>query len=128
MSVAIITDSVADLPPQTARDLSITVVPLIISFGDETFRDGVDLDSDSFYQRLKAGGPFPRTSAPSPGDMTRAFDAAARRADNVLAITLSSRLSGTHSAALQGRDLSEAAGRVQVMDSRWAAMTEGATM
>ncbi len=125
MSVAIITDSVADLPPRTARDLEIAVVPLIISFGGETFRDGVDLDSDAFYRRLKGGGPFPRTSAPSPGDMTRAVDSAARRAGNVLVITLSARLSGTHSAALQGRDLSQAAHRVQVMDSRWAAMCEG---
>jgi DegV family protein with EDD domain len=122
---AIITDSVADIPPRTAKELDITVVPLVISFGEESFRDGVDLDSDAFYVRLKAAREFPRTSAPSPGDMARAMDEAAGRAEHVLVITLSTRLSGTYSAATQGRDLSAAADRIHVMDSGWAAMPEG---
>jgi uncharacterized protein len=122
---AIITDSVADIPPPLARELGITIVPLALAFGSDMYRDGVDLDSDGFYTRLRAGGEFPLTSAPSPAVFARAIDAAAAAADEVLVITLSSRLSGTYNAALQGRELAAAAPRVRIMDSGWAAMGQG---
>ena len=125
MALAVITDSVADLPPQLARELRITVVPLVVSFGGQSFRDGVDLDNDAFYARLRAGGATPLTSAPTPASFSEAMDAAAAEHDEVLVITLSARLSATHSAALQGRQLMKRSCRVEVVDSHWAAMAEG---
>ncbi len=52
MTVRIVTDSVADLPPQIVKELGITVIPLNVRFGEEVYRDGIDLTSEQFYQRL----------------------------------------------------------------------------
>lgn len=125
MSVKIVTDSVSDLPPDLVRDLGIAVVPLTLRFGDDSYRDGVDMSVDEFYQRLRASTVFPATSAPSPAAFAQAFDAATAGGGAALAITLSAKLSGTHSAALQGRSLAADAERVEVMDSGWAAIAEG---
>ena len=62
MTVAIITDSTADLPADLAAERGIRVIPLNVHFGTDVFRDGVDLDADSFYERLVAGDTFPTTS------------------------------------------------------------------
>jgi DegV family protein with EDD domain len=125
VSVGIVTDSVSDLPPSLVGELGITVVPLVVSIGAHTYRDGVDLASDAFYSELKASPAFPVTSAPSPSAFARACDTAAETADDVLVITLSSKLSGTFNAALQGRELMERTCRVEIIDSGWAALAEG---
>jgi DegV family protein with EDD domain len=125
VSLRIVTDSVSDLPPALVEELRITVVPLVVSIGERAYRDGVDLASDAFYAELKASLSFPITSAPSPSAFARAFDGAAEEADEVLAITLSSKLSGTFNAALQGKELMERSRRVEVVDSGWAALAEG---
>ncbi len=65
MSVRIVTDSTADLPPQVAHDLGISVVPLSVIFGDEVYREGIDIDHDLFYDKLINGKVLPTTSAPS---------------------------------------------------------------
>lgn len=125
MSLRIVTDSVSDIPPDLARDLGIAVVPLVLRFGDASYRDGVDMSVDEFYERLRATAEFPTTSAPSPAAFAQAFDAATAGGGEALAVTLSAKLSGTHNAALQGRSLATEAGRVEVMDSGWAAIAEG---
>jgi len=125
VSVRIVTDSVSDLPPPLAEELGITIVPLVVSIGEHTYRDGVDLASDAFYAELKASPAFPVTSAPSPSAFARAFDAAAETADEVLAITLSAKLSGTFHSALQGKELMERSCRLEIVDSGWAALAEG---
>ena len=63
--IKIVTDSAADIPPQIRAELGITVVPLYIRFGDETFKDGVTVSNDEFYRRL-AGEVYPNTIQPSP--------------------------------------------------------------
>ncbi len=125
MAVRIVTDSVADIPGDLARELGIAVVPLVLRFGDVSFRDGVDLDSDGFYAKLAASTGFPASSAPSPAAFAQAFDDALAAGDEVLAITLSAKLSGTHGAALQGRSLAADPSRVAVMDSGHAAIAQG---
>ncbi len=125
MPVRIVTDSVADIPRDLVRELGISVVPLVLRFGDASFRDGVDLDTDGFYAKLAASPDFPASSAPSPAAYARAFDAAMADGGDVLAITLSAKLSGTHAAALQGRSLAAAPARIEVMDSGQAAIAEG---
>ena len=125
MPVKIVTDSVADIPPAIAEELGIIVVPLVLRFGSETFRDGVDLTSDQFYEKLKTSADSPATSVPSPAAFAEAFQEAAATGSEVLAITLSSKLSGTYNSALQGKALAARAGRIEVMDSGWAAIAEG---
>ena len=76
-SVAIVTDSASDLPPEAAAAQGITVVPLVVSFGAESFRPNVDLTTDEFWERMTApDAPFPTTAAASPGDFLTAFEAA----------------------------------------------------
>ena len=79
--VAFVTDSASDLPPDVAAAQGITVVPLVVSFGPESFRPDVDLTTDQFWERMTApDAPFPTTAAASPGDFLTAFEAAVRRA------------------------------------------------
>ena len=125
MTVRIVTDSVADLPPEVVEELGLTVVPLIIRFGEEVFRDGIDLTADQFYEKLKASKLFPVTSVPAPAAFAEAYDKLAKEASGILAITLSSRFSAIYEVALQSIGLMKRKRRVEVFDSRWATMAEG---
>lgn len=125
MTVRIITDSVADLPPQLVKNLKITVIPIIVRFGTETFRDGIDLTADQFYQRLQQSKVLPITSVPSPGHFAEAYNNLAEETDEIFVIMLSSRLSGTYEAALESISLMKRKCRVEVYDSRWATMAQG---
>ena len=94
--VAFVTDSASDLPPDVAAAQGITVVPLVVSFGPESFRPDVDLTTDAFWERMTAPeAPFPTTAAASPGDFLSAFDAAFEGgADAVVCVNVSGDLSG----------------------------------
>jgi DegV family protein with EDD domain len=100
-NVAIVTDSASDLPPALAAELGIRVVPLVVSFGTQSFRAGVDLSTADFWARMLApDAPFPTTAAAAPGAFAEAFSAVfAAGADAVVCVTVGSRLSGTFAAA-----------------------------
>ena len=105
MVVRIVTDSTADLPAEVASELGITVVPLTVFFGDEAYLDGVELDNASFYQKLAASKDLPRTSQPAPAAFQEAFQRLIDEgADAILAVHLSSKLSGTYQSACTARD------------------------
>ncbi|MFC2003858.1 DegV family protein [Chloroflexota bacterium] len=125
MTVKIVTDSVAHLPSQVAQELGITVVPLHVRFGTEVYRDGIDLTADTFFNRLVNSKTLPVTSVPSPGDFAEAYDSLAEETDEILVITVSSKLSGTYDVALQSIGLMKNKCRVEVIDSQFAAMAEG---
>ncbi|HEY94027.1 MAG TPA: DegV family protein [Dehalococcoidia bacterium] len=125
MTVKIVTDSVADIPPQVAEDLGIMVVPLNVRFGTDVYRDGIDLTSDEFFIRLEHSEEVPVTSVPSPGSFADAYDALAGEADEILVITISSKLSGTNEVARQSIGLMKKRRRVEVIDSRLAIMAQG---
>jgi DegV family protein with EDD domain len=125
MPVRVVTDSVADLPPQVVGELGITVVPLNVRFGTEVYRDGIDLTSEQFYERLVHSEILPVTSVPSPGSFADAYDKLAEETNEILAITLSSKLSGTYEVALQSIGLMKKKCRVEVIDSQWAVMAQG---
>jgi DegV family protein with EDD domain len=125
MTVKIVTDSVADLPSQVAKKLGITVVPILVRWGEEIYRDGIDLTTDQFYEKLKRTKTPPVTSVPSPGIFAEVYDRLAEETDAILAIMLSSKLSGTYEVALQSIGLMNKKCRVEVIDSRWATMAEG---
>ena len=125
MTVKIITDSVADLPSQVVEELGVTVIPLILRFGEETYRDGIDLTADEFYERLKSSKVFPVTSVPPPAAFAEAYDRLAEETDEILAVAVSSRLSATHEVALQSIEQMKRKCRVEVIDSQTATMAEG---
>jgi DegV family protein with EDD domain len=124
--VAIVTDSASDLPPDVARAQGITVVPLLVSFGSESFRPDVDLTTDQFWERMLApDAPFPTTAAASPGDFRAAFNAAFDRgAEAVVCVNVSGDLSGTLKAAHVARDMLPER-EIHVVDSRTASMGVG---
>jgi DegV family protein with EDD domain len=125
MTVRIVTDSVADLPSQVVNELGITVIPLIVRFGEQLYRDGVDLTADEFYERLQSSQVFPVTSVPSPATFAQAYDKLAEETDEILAIILSSKFSAIYEVALQSVGLMKRKCRVEVVDSQSATMTEG---
>lgn len=125
MPVKIVTDSVSDLPPQIAQELEITIVPLYIRFGTKVYRDGIDLTSDDFFNKLVESKVLPVTSVPSPGDFVEIYDKLADDTDEILVITLSSKLSGTYEVTLQSIGLMQKKCHVEVVDSQSAAMAEG---
>ena len=125
MTVKIVADSVSDLPSQVAEELGITVVPLNVRFGEEVYRDGIDLTAEQFYDKLRYSKILPVTSVPSPATFAEAYDKLAKETDEILVITLTSKLSGTYEVALQSIGLMEKKCRVEVVDSQWAVMAQG---
>ena len=99
IAVKIDTDSTSDLTPEIAGKLGITVVPLSVHFGTESYRDGIELTIDDFYQKLTRSRVLPTTASPSPGDFAEVYDRFAEETDEILTITISSKLSATYTAA-----------------------------
>jgi DegV family protein with EDD domain len=125
MTVKIVTDSVSDISPAIAEKLGITVVPLQMIFGSQTYRDGVDLTTDEFYTRLDGMASLPTTSTPPPYVFTDAYKRLADEADGILVITIGSKLSATGQAALQAMTAMQKKCRVEVVVSELAMMAEG---
>jgi len=125
MTVKIVTDSVADLPSGVVKELGITVIPMLVRFGEKVYRDGIDLTSEQFYEKLKESKTLPVTSVPSPGAFAEAYDSLAEKTDEILAVIVSSKLSGTYEVALQSVELMKKKCRVEVIDSGWATMAQG---
>lgn len=125
MTVKIVTDSVADIPGQVAEELGITIVPLNVRFGTETYRDGIELTADEFFDRLSHSNIMPVSTVPSPAAYSEVYDKLAEETDEILVLTLTSKLSGTHEVALQSTGLMKKKCRVEVIDTKLAAMAEG---
>jgi DegV family protein with EDD domain len=125
MPVKIVTDSVCDIPESIVKELGITVIPILVRFGEEVFRDGIDITNDQFYQKLINSDVIPTTAVPSPDYFARAYAGLAKETDEILAIMLSSRLSGIYNAALQSTSLVKSECRIEVVDSGWAVMAQG---
>jgi DegV family protein with EDD domain len=125
MPVKIVTDSVSDIPPHVVQELGITVIPVLVRFGEEVYRDGIDMTTDQFYERLVHSKFLPATSVPAPAIFAETYDRVAEETDEILVITLTSRLSGIHDVALQSVGLMKRKCRVEVVDSQWAVMPQG---
>ena len=118
MTVRIVTDSSCDLPTELVQELGITVVPLYVRFGEEVYREQVDISLDEFYKRLEQGPIHPVTIQPSPQDFVTAYQKVASEADGIVSIHISSKLSGTFNSALQGKKLLEKDFPIEVVDSQ----------
>jgi DegV family protein with EDD domain len=124
--VAIVTDSASDLDPARAAGLGIAIVPLAVSFGNETFKAGVDLTSEAFWARMTApDAPFPKTAASAPGDFQAVYEKAfADGADAIVSIHVAGTLSGTMKSAEIARGLLPER-EIHLVDSTSASMGEG---
>jgi len=118
MTVKIVTDSSADLPAELVRELGITVVPLYVRFGEEVYREQVDISLDEFYQRLEHGSIHPVTIQPNPQDFVEVYQKLSQETDGIVSIHISSKLSGTYNSALQGKGMIENGCPIEVVDSQ----------
>lgn len=125
MTVKIVTDSTSDLTPEITDTFGITVVPLHVCIGKETYLDGVDLTTTEFYRRLAENKILPTTSAPSPKSFIDVFDRLSDETDEILVITISSKLSATYEAAMEGKRRWESKTRLEIIDSYSAIMGLG---
>ena len=119
-NTAIVLDSTCDFPRAAERFPNVRVVPLYVHFGDETFRDFVDLGPHAFYSRLRSAGALPTTSQPTPQDFLTAYEELAEF-ERIYSLHLSAKLSGTYqsaslAAAEEGRD------RVRLVDTETASL------
>lgn len=117
MTVRIVTDSTADISLEKAAELGISIVPVYVRFGEEVYRDLYDIDQDRFYDKLVSSPHHPNTSQPSPADFAEVYKELAANGDEIVSIHLTSKLSGTYNAALQGREMAGLAEAVEVIDT-----------
>jgi len=124
--VAIVTDSASDMDPSRAEDLGIAIVPLVVNFGSESFKAGVDITTAEFWARMT--GPealFPTTAASSPGDFQAAYERAfADGAEAIVSVHVAGTLSGTIKSAEVAKGLL-ADREIHIVDSKSASMGEG---
>jgi DegV family protein with EDD domain len=114
-NTAIVLDSTADFPEGPRHFPNMRVVPLYVRFGDESYRDGVDILPDEFYARLAAATALPTTSQPTPADFAAVYEELGRY-ERVLSLQISSTLSGTFASA-ETAAASLGDGRVRVVDT-----------
>ena len=122
--IALITDSTCDIPVELIKEYGIKVVPLTIIWGGEQFQDGVNLTAEDFYTRLETDPSLPTTSQPTPQQMVLAYESAKKNgAEEVLIITISSAMSGTHESAKAAATMVDFP--VKVVDSKANSMSLG---
>ena len=120
-SFAVVTDSTADLPDAWGERYDIQVIPLKVMFGEESFRDGVDMNNEQFFARLATATKLPTTSAPSPGDFAELYTRLAKDHDGCISIHIARSLSATAEAARVGAQSVEGF-QVEVVDSETVSM------
>ncbi len=123
--IAVFTDSASDLDPDDGAAAGISIVPLIVSFGPDSYKSGVEMSTQAFWDRMVApDAPFPTTAASSPGDFKAAFEAAfADGAEAIVSINVASTLSGTIKAVQIARDML-ADREIHIVDSLSASMSQ----
>jgi len=125
MAVKIVTDSLSDITSDIAPELGITVVPLTVIFGQESFLDRITMTTDEFYHKLIHGDVWPTTTQPPPGTFVDVYNKLAEETDEILVITLSSKISGTYQSALSAKGMVKKKCRIEVLDSLTVAMGLG---
>lgn len=124
--VAIVTDSTAYLPEEYLKQYNITVTPLSVIWGNETYRDGVDILPNEFYKRLAESKVMPTTSQVTPAAFQSTFQSLLEQGFDVLGIFVSSKISGTFQSAVQARELiAGAEDKIALVDSLWTTMAMG---
>jgi len=124
--IAIVTDSTASIPKNLITNYNIIVTPQVLIWGEETLKDGVDIQPEEFYARLKTAKVMPTTSQVSILTMQNIFHGLVEKGFDVLGIFISAKLSGTMQSAIQGRDaLNNGKEKIHIVDSNATAMAMG---
>jgi DegV family protein with EDD domain len=118
--VKIVTDSCSDITPELAQRFGIIVVPLYVQFGNEVYRDNVDLATEEFYHRLIQSKTIPTTSTVTPDFFAELFTKLTEETKEILTITLSEMYSGTYGSALQGKAMVKKDCHIEVIDCQLA--------
>ncbi|HET9587914.1 MAG TPA: DegV family protein, partial [Anaerolineales bacterium] len=124
--IAVVTDSTTYMPPDLLKKHNITVAPQVLIWGDQTYKDGVDIQSGEFFTRLKTAKVMPTTSQVAVVSFQEIFQDLVNKDFEVLAILVSSKLSGTIQSAVQARDLmGTGRDKINIVDSQSVAMALG---
>lgn len=123
--ITIVTDTDSSLPFELADQHHIQQVPIMIQFGEESYRDGYDIDSHAVFERIDREKRLPKTSAPAPGQFAQVFERAfAQGAEEILCLNISAQMSATYAAARQAAELFPEK-KIEVMDTRTLSMGQG---
>ncbi len=121
--IKIVTDSGSGISPEVAQKYGITVVPLYVHFGNETFREGIDLQLPEFLSRLKSAPKLPTTSQPAAGDFMQVYEPLLAGGNEIISIHLASKLSGTIASVNTAREILHET-RIHVVDSQFITVIE----
>lgn len=124
MAIKILTDSVADVPDQIAKELGIEVMPLVVNFEDGSYRDGIDITKDEFYNKLSKAQKLPTTSQITPREFINVFEALTKEGNEVIAILMSARLSGTYNSAITAKEYLDNE-EITIIDSQLVTFPQG---
>ena len=117
--VKIICDSTGEIPEDIRKQYDITIVPLNVLFGTDSYQDGVNITAAQFYKMLVEGKVHPTTSQPAPGLFAEAYQKLAKETDEILVLTISGGISGTYESAIQAKQLVDSKLKIEVIDSMW---------
>jgi len=116
-NVLIVNDSTADLSKDLLKKHFIKSIPLYVLFGEEAFKDGIDIDTDELYKKVEQTGELPKTQAVSPGDFIDFFKTYIDKDYDIVYIGIGAKISGTfHSALIAQAEFNE--GRIFLVDSK----------
>lgn len=124
MGLKLVVDSTADLSQEIIEKYGISVVPLNVHFGEEVFKDGIDLNTESFFEKLKGSNVMPRTSQPSPGDFHKVYSSLIAEGHSIISIHISANLSGTFQSATIAKNMLPDAD-ITLIDSKSASLGLG---
>src|SRR5262249_52311232 len=116
VTTGVVTDSTSDLPPEQQEGYGLTMVPLVVNWDGQTFRDKLDLSTTDFYRRLRVSKTLPKTGAPSLAAFEAAFREQLSKHDAVVSVNLAGKLSGTLDVARKAADSVDPR-RISVVDS-----------
>ena len=115
--IKIVTDSSSDITKELAEEYNITIVPLFARFGEEIFRERVDLSDEELYRRLIEGKVHPATIQPNPKDFVDVYESVAKESTTVVSIHISAKLSGTLNSAFEARGIVGSKMQIELLDS-----------
>jgi DegV family protein with EDD domain len=115
--IKLVTDSTSDIPADIISKYGISIVPINVIFGTETFRDGIDINAEQFYRKLVESKIHPTTSAQSPGYFSELFSKLAKETNEILVILFSSKISATYESAVQAKALVGDIAKIEIVDS-----------
>ncbi|WAA12033.1 DegV family protein [Fervidibacillus halotolerans] len=124
MKTVVVTDSTAYLSEETRKKLNIHIIPLSVVFGDQSYKEEIDISTEEFYERLRESKELPKTTQPSTGMFVELFEELSKQYDAVISIHLSSGISGTYQGAVTAGQMVDSI-KVYPYDSEISCMIQG---